>query len=176
MSTAALQHFVTNLKSRHEQVRIKTVRELSLYVKNELREATPDEINSFLDEFYHHIFEMVKFNNDVNEKKGGILAIMCLIGADVGDTTSRFGRFANYLRKLLPCNDVGVMELVAKAMGYLAMVYGSKASEYVQFEVKRAFEWLQDDKADVSIKKSCSTRLLIANCINSYFFLTIISG
>nr|CAH7722994.1 unnamed protein product [Callosobruchus chinensis] len=170
MSTAALQHFVTNLKSRHEQVRIKTVKELSLYVKNELREATPDEINSFLDEFYHHIFEMVKFNNDVNEKKGGILAIMCLIGADVGDTTSRFGRFANYLRKLLPCNDVGVMELVAKAMGYLAVVYGSKASEYVQFEVKRAFEWLQDDKADGKRHAAVLVLRELANTMPTYFY------
>lgn len=45
-----------------------------LYVKSELREATPDEIDSFLDEFNHHIFEMVS-GSDVNEKKGGILAI-----------------------------------------------------------------------------------------------------
>lgn len=74
MSATALQHFVTNLKSRQEHVRLKTVKELSLYVKSELREASPDEINNFLDEFNHHIFEMVS-SNDVNEKKGGILAI-----------------------------------------------------------------------------------------------------
>lgn len=74
MSPIRLQHFVTNLKSRQEHVRLKTVKELSLYVKSELREATPDEINNFLDEFNHHIFEMVS-SNDVNEKKGGILAI-----------------------------------------------------------------------------------------------------
>lgn len=74
MSASVMQHFVTNLKSRQESVRLKTVKELSLYVKSELREATPDEINNFLDEFNHHIFEMVS-SNDVNEKKGGILAI-----------------------------------------------------------------------------------------------------
>lgn len=34
------------------------------------------------------------------------------------------------------------MELAAKTMGRLAIVSGSKASEYVEFEVKRAFEWL----------------------------------
>lgn len=74
MSSAILQQFVANLKSRHESVRHKTAQELSLYVKSELREATPDEINNFLEEFNHHIFEMVS-SNDVNEKKGGILAI-----------------------------------------------------------------------------------------------------
>lgn len=35
---------------------------------------SPEELTSFLDEFNHIIFEMVS-SNDVNEKKGGILAI-----------------------------------------------------------------------------------------------------
>jgi FKBP12-rapamycin complex-associated protein len=74
MSTLAMQQFVAGLKSRSADVRQKTARELSLYVKSELREATADEITSFLDEFNHHIFEMVS-SNDPNEKKGGILAI-----------------------------------------------------------------------------------------------------
>lgn len=65
--------------------------------------------------------------------------------------TTRISRFANYLRNLLPCNDVGVMELVARTMGQLALVSGSKASEYVEFEVKRAFEWLGGDRVEVSI-------------------------
>lgn len=66
--------------------------------------------------------------------------------------TSRIIRFANYLRNLLPSNDVGIMELVAKAMGHLAIVSGSKTPDYVVFEVKRAFEWLQEEKADVSAR------------------------
>lgn len=74
MSTSAMQQFVVGLKSRSPEVRMKTAQELMLYVKSELREATLDEINSFLDEFNHHIFEMVS-GGDVNEKKGGILAI-----------------------------------------------------------------------------------------------------
>lgn len=75
---------------------------------------------------------------------------MCLIGTDVGNMTTRISRFANYLRNLLPSNDVGVMELVAKTMGKLALASGSKASEYVEFEVKRAFEWLSGDRVEVT--------------------------
>lgn len=43
-------------------------------VRTELREMSQEELASFLDEFNHIIFEMVS-SNDVNEKKGGILAI-----------------------------------------------------------------------------------------------------
>lgn len=73
---------------------------------------------------------------------------VCLIGADLGNL--RIVRFINYLRNLLPSNDVGVMELIAKAMGHLAVVSGVNAPEYVDFEVNRAFEWLQEEKIEVS--------------------------
>lgn len=64
--------------------------------------------------------------------------------------TTRISRFANYLRNLLPSSDVEVMEYTTKTMGMLALVFGSKASEYVEFEVKRAFEWLGGDRVEVS--------------------------
>lgn len=74
MPSAMMHQFVSGLKSRHQDVRFKTAQELSAFVKSELREATSEEINTFLDDFNHHIFEMVS-STDVNEKKGGILAI-----------------------------------------------------------------------------------------------------
>jgi FKBP12-rapamycin complex-associated protein len=52
-------------------------------------------------------------------------------------------RFANYLRNLLPCNEPVVMEMAAKAVGVLALSSGTFAAEYVEFEVRRAIEWLQ---------------------------------
>lgn len=67
---------------------------------------------------------------------------MCLIGADVGNKNNRISRFANYLRNLLPSADSAVMELAAKTVGKLALDSGTYADQYVEFEVKRAFEWL----------------------------------
>lgn len=71
---------------------------------------------------------------------------VCLIEADVGNINTRIGRFANYLRNLLPSNDTGVMELAAHTVGMLALVSGTYAAEYFEFEVKRAFEWLGGDR------------------------------
>ena len=71
---------------------------------------------------------------------------VCLIGADIGNINTRISRFANYLRNLLPSSDIGVMELAAKTVGRLALVSGTYAAEYVEFEVKRAFEWLGGDR------------------------------
>ncbi|CAB3230731.1 unnamed protein product [Arctia plantaginis] len=137
--------FVAGLKSRIVDVQIKTARDLYRYAKTELREVPQEELTQFLDEFNHQIFEMVS-SNDVHEKKGGVLAIVCLIGGDCDTTKTRITRFANYLRNLLPSSDVGVMELAAKTVGRLATVSGVKRAEYVEFEVKRAFEWLSEER------------------------------
>lgn len=64
---------------------------------------------------------------------------------DDGNAT-RTARFANYLRNMLPSNDVSVMELVAKAVGRLAQVGGTYAADYVEFEVKKSLEWLSGDR------------------------------
>jgi serine/threonine-protein kinase mTOR len=64
--------FVHGLKSRSQQN--KTAQELLLYVKTELREMPQEELLALLDEFNHHIFDMIS-SPDNSEKKGGVLAI-----------------------------------------------------------------------------------------------------
>ena len=90
---------------------------------SELREALQEDVISFVDDLNHHIFDMVS-SSDVNEKKGGILAIVSLLQVDVGNTNARMTRFANYLKNLLPSQDVVVMELTARALGKLTLVTG----------------------------------------------------
>lgn len=68
-----------------------------------------------------------------------------LIGVEGGNST-RIGRFANYLRNLLPSSDPVVMEMASKAIGRLAMAGDTFTAEYVEFEVKRALEWLGADR------------------------------
>jgi FKBP12-rapamycin complex-associated protein len=38
------------------------------------------------------------------------------------------------------------MEMAAKAVGRLALASGTYTSEYVEYEEKRAFEWLSGDR------------------------------
>lgn len=79
------------------------------------------------------------------------LLIECLISADVVNTTTRISRYSNNLRYLLPSNDVGVTELVAKTSVMLALLPGSKGAESFEFDIKRAFEWLSEDRNEVSV-------------------------
>jgi len=45
-----------------------------IQVTTELREVSVEELSTFMDEFNHHIFDMVS-SPDSNERKGAILAI-----------------------------------------------------------------------------------------------------
>ncbi|XP_053611167.1 serine/threonine-protein kinase mTOR isoform X2 [Plodia interpunctella] len=161
--------FVAGLKSRNVDTQIKTARELYHYAKTELREVPQEELTQFLDEFNHQIFEMVS-SNDVHEKKGGVLAIVCLIGGDCDTTKTRITRFANYLRNLLPSSDVGVMELAAKTVGRLAIVSGVKRAEYVDFEVKRAFEWLSEERNEGRRHSAVLLLKELAIAVPTYFY------
>jgi len=72
--TSVVQQFVAGLKSRNEETRSATARDLKQYVSTELKEVLPDDVTTFMDEFNHQILEMVS-SQDISEKKGGILAI-----------------------------------------------------------------------------------------------------
>ena len=61
------------------------------YVSTELREISQEDLNTFLDDFNHYVFEMIS-SSDTNSKMGGILAIVVLINADVCNTGTRISR------------------------------------------------------------------------------------
>eukprot|EP00794_Sanderia_malayensis_P007416 gene7416-8236_t len=141
-----LQHILSGLKSRSDERRAKYAQDLLHFVTTELREATVDQFPQLMDDLIHGIFVLVQ-SSDSNDKKGGILAIVSLIGVDGGNAT-RTSRFANYLRNMLPCNDVSVMVMRAKAVGKLAQVGGTFSADYVEFEVKQALEYLAGDRSE----------------------------
>ena len=95
-----------------------------MYVTTELREVSTEELNTFLDDFNRQIIDML--SGETHSKMGGILAIVALINADVGNTGIRISRFGNYLRNncLAQANslDLAVIELATKAIARLTQV------------------------------------------------------
>ncbi|XP_033015388.1 serine/threonine-protein kinase mTOR isoform X1 [Lacerta agilis] len=163
-----LQQFAGGLKSRNEEARAKAAKDLQHYVTMELREMSQEESTRFYDQLNHHIFELVS-SSDANERKGGILAIASLIGVEGGNVT-RIGRFANYLRNLLPSNDPVVMEMASKAIGRLAMAGDTFTAEYVEFEVKRALEWLGADRNEGRRHAAVLVLRELAISVPTFFF------
>ncbi|RWS10462.1 hypothetical protein B4U79_12736 [Dinothrombium tinctorium] len=168
-----IEAFVNGLKSRSDEVRYKTARELQHYVATELPEMSVEDVTLFMDTFNKHIFDMMVTNSDLNDKKGGILAIIILVGVDVGNRSTRCSRFANYLRSTTVPNDTGLMELMAYAVGRVAIASGTLTASYVDYEVKRAIEWLSGDRNESKRHGAVLILRELATSTPTYFFQQI---
>lgn len=62
------------------------------------------------------------------------------------------------------------MELAAKTVGRLATVSGVKRAEYVEFEVKRAFEWLQEERNEGRRHSAVLLLKELAIAMPTYFY------
>ena len=69
-----MSQFLGGLKSRSDEVRLRTARELQKFVSTELRELPAEGYSSALDDINQTIFSLIS-SPEVHEKKGGILTI-----------------------------------------------------------------------------------------------------
>ncbi|XP_023161122.1 serine/threonine-protein kinase Tor [Drosophila hydei] len=175
MSTSSIvQQFVNGLKSRNRNVQNKAAQDLFLYVKTELREMSQEELVQFFDDFDHHIFNMVNAA-DINEKKGGALAMKCLISGDALITRKGISPYLNRLRDLLLINDVSVMEIAARSLVKLANMPGSKGAESFDFDIKKAFEMLSGDRQEYRRHAAVFILRELAIALPTYFYQQILT-
>lgn len=147
----ALTQIFNGLKSKSEQERSAAVVELRTHLITTSREVSAEQFTRYNNEINNKIFELIH-GNDAYEKIGGILAVDTLIdffGANGEDLTNQTSRLANYLRFLIPSNDVEIMKLAAKTLGKLAIPGGSLTSDFVDHETKNAIELLTNEKQDI---------------------------
>ncbi|KAL0821941.1 hypothetical protein ABMA28_005332 [Loxostege sticticalis] len=169
MSNSVVVDLVCGLKARHTETRHKAIRELLHFAKTELREMSQEGMTQILDDFNQHIHTMTS-SYDNHEKKAGILTIVCLIGGDTETTKTRTIRYAHYLRNIFPSTDISVLELAAKTMGRLAASLGVKRGEYVEYEMKRAYEWLAEERNEGKRLSAVLILRELAIAMPSYFY------
>ncbi|XP_046866806.1 serine/threonine-protein kinase Tor [Drosophila willistoni] len=173
-SSSVVQQFVNGLKSRNRNVQNKATQDLFLYCKTELREMSQEELAQFFDEFDHHIFNMVNAA-DINEKKGGALAMKCLISSDHWTTRNGISPYLNRLRDLLLINDVSVMEIAARSLVKLANMPGSKGVDSFDFDIKKAFEMLSGDRQEYRRHAAVFILRELAIALPTYFYQQILT-
>ena len=122
---------------------------LNEYVGTEARELGGEAFTRFMNDLYTRIFHLVN-SSDLAERLGGVRAIDALIDVSIlGENATKVSRFANYLRDVFqPGTDALTMSAAAKALGHLVRSGGSVTADVVEFEIKRALEWLQDERVE----------------------------
>ncbi|EEB07941.2 phosphatidylinositol kinase Tor1 [Schizosaccharomyces japonicus yFS275] len=137
--------FFIDLKSKNEEIQLLAAEKLKEYVTSSTKELSGESLSRFSNDINRRIFELIH-SHDSHERLGGIIAIGKLIEVESEGDVTNLTRYANYLRMTLPNTNFHSMEVCAQVLGNLAATGGTIAADFVEFEVQRAFEWLQGDR------------------------------
>ncbi|KAI0228314.1 phosphatidylinositol kinase- protein kinase tor1 [Massospora cicadina] len=140
-TTEALDRIFSDLKSRSDETRLKGGEALKQFYE----EASVELPTSYAEigrEINRRITDLLK-SNEPNDKIGGIVAIDKMISTTTDVSSNQSIRFINFLRPALPCNDTQVMVMASKTLGKLALSGETLTANSIDFEIKRALEWLQ---------------------------------
>ncbi|KAL0486430.1 phosphatidylinositol kinase-related protein kinase TOR [Acrasis kona] len=151
MSNVILKDHLLGLRSKNEATRIISSNKLRTFVEKTSREQNKESFSNFIEDLNIKLQELVN-SRDTTDRIGAIMAIDKLIDIDYDDQR-KILRFSNYLRNILTNqhSDATTVPMVTRALGRLAKASDSSNSsktltaEWVEFETKRALEWLEGD-------------------------------
>ena len=104
-------------------------------------------------------------SNETSERVGGIAALNSLIDFDSGageENATKTARFSNYLGSLILSNDLTIMKQATMTLGKLATPGGTLTGDFVDFEAKRAIEWLQSDNKQHENRRHAAILIITA--------------
>ncbi|KAL7665224.1 Serine/threonine-protein kinase TOR [[Candida] zeylanoides] len=165
----ALPQIFAGLRSPKEEERTRNALELRLYLTSIARDLSPEQFNRYNNDINKKIFELLH-SSDKFEKLGGIAALNSLIDFDSGvgeENATKTARFSNYLGALILSNDLTIMKQATKTLGKLATPGGTLTMDFVDFEAKRAIEWLQSDTKQHENRRHAAILIITALAENA---------
>ncbi|MCJ1297117.1 phosphatidylinositol kinase- protein kinase tor1, partial [Xylographa carneopallida] len=167
MSDEIISRYLSDLRSRNDEVRMQASADLRLYIARLSRELPTDSFQSLNSDLNRHIFTLVN-STDPYDKLASITLITHLTPITAtDDNETKLIRYANYLRMVFQHSglsdiDQRLLREAAHALGQLAAVGGVMAADMVEFEVKRALEWLEGDRSEQ--RRYCAVCVLKELC------------
>ncbi|EQC27376.1 FKBP12-rapamycin complex-associated protein [Saprolegnia diclina VS20] len=140
----AVAAILTRLQAKEATVRETAALDLRAAVATLSRELTSETFARFLSELTPRLQSLLQ-SPALGDQLGGIAAVEALIPVA---TEAQIIRFANYLRSFfVTCESKDGLRAASLALGKLASttemgISGTLVAAFVDFEVKRAFEWL----------------------------------
>lgn len=153
-----------------DRAKIETVaRELKQFVDMASRKFSAETFTNFMNNLTPKLFALIQ-SSDVNEQMGGLYAIDRLIDVSSEDDEAKVIRFSNYLRNFFvqPSSSKQTLHMASKTLGHLARAGGTLTADFVDFEVKRALEWLQGERYDHNQEHRRLTACLVSSLKKYY--------
>lgn len=169
----ALQQIFTRLKTTRLEARARAAQELRLFLSAISRDLSSEQFNRYNNEINRMIFDLLQ-SKDSLHVLGGIAALNALIDFDSREgeeNATRTARFLNYLSLLILSNDVTIMKHAITTLGKLATPGGTLTGEFVDFEAKRAIEWLQSEGKQNENRRHAAVLIISALAHNAPLLL-----
>ncbi|CAK9439599.1 uncharacterized protein LODBEIA_P36990 [Lodderomyces beijingensis] len=160
----ALNEIFKGLTSSHEEERLRFAQELHNYLSSIARDLSSEHFNRYNNDINKTIFDMLHRENTA-EILGGIAALNALIEFDSGvgkENASKTARFSNYLGSLILSNDLVIMRQATRTLGRLSTLGGNLTGDFVDYEAKRAIEWLQSDSRQNENRRHAAILIITA--------------
>lgn len=169
----ALNQIFLGLKLSNEEDRSRSAIELRNFLASIARDLTPEQFNKYNNEINKTIFDFLQ-SKDTVQTLGGIAALNALIDFDSGvgeENATKTARFSNYLSSLILSNDLTIMKQATKTLGKLATPRGTLTGDFVDFEAKKAIEWLQSDNRQHENRRHAAILIISALADNAPLLL-----
>ncbi|KAG5419194.1 TOR1 [Candida metapsilosis] len=160
----ALSEIFQGLTSSSDEERQRYAQELFNYLSSIARDLTSEQFNRYNNDINKTIFDLLH-RDKTSEVLGGIAALNTLIEFDSGvgkENASKTARFSNYLGSLILSNDLVIMRQATRTLGRLATLGGNLTGDFVDYEAKRAIEWLQSDSRQHENRRHAAILIITA--------------
>lgn len=133
-------------------------RQIRAFVEAKSREISSDFLRKLMGKMISKIFDLIN-GTLVQERLCGVVLIEHLVDVQYEENESKIIKFANYLRMVvkhpfpLSNPDRTILIEAAKATGQLARSSGTLAADFIEYEVQKALEWLQDESCPANEKE-----------------------
>ncbi|CAM6130085.1 unnamed protein product [Calypogeia fissa] len=151
-SPDTLRRLLNDLCTGHIPVKDGASLTVRKHVEDEACDLGGEAFTRFMDTLYDQLSALVN-SSEVSDNLGAVRAIDELIDVRLGETATKIGRFAEYLKKIFEeKQDHEVLIEASVALGHLARVGGALTADVVEYQVKRALDWLpaQGERAETS--------------------------
>ncbi|CAL8095011.1 unnamed protein product [Calicophoron daubneyi] len=139
-----VSRLVNGLKSRNEEDRWNTLRELYRVVGRELKEISVQSYVLCLDLLCNELLVMFS-SGEIWEKKGAVLAMGCLTEVDFMSIHNHCGRFATHLLNAAPTTDIQLAAMEARLVGQFGLVF---PYDFIEERIERACDMLSSEYSD----------------------------
>ncbi|ETV93394.1 hypothetical protein, variant 2 [Aphanomyces invadans] len=168
---------LNRLQSRDAHVRELAAEDLHTSVATLARELTSETFARFLSDLTPRLQSLLQSSNLVDQL-GGISAVDALIPVA---SEAQIIRFANYLRSFfVTCESKAGLRAASWTLGRLASstengISGTLVAAFVDFEVKRAFEWLTNPCFQANHRRlaACMVLQALASAVPTLFHVNL---